>query len=42
MKTLIIKVANGQWYAAQGNKHLTAQQTATAIANGVPYIFDKA
>ncbi len=37
---LVIKVAGGQWYATQGDKHLTAAQTAKLIAGGVPYRFE--
>lgn len=37
MKELIIKVVNGQWYATQDGKHLTAQETFTLIAKGIPY-----
>ena len=40
MKELIVKVVNGQWYATKDGKHLTAQQTATAIAKGIPYRFE--
>ena len=41
-KPLIVKVANGQWYAVRDGKHLTAQETATLIAKGTPYLFEKA
>ena len=37
-KILTIKNVNGQWYAqADGEKRLTAQETAALIAKGVPY-----
>ena len=41
-KEMVVKVANnGQWYAIKDGKHLTAQQTATLIAKGNPYHFER-
>ncbi len=37
-KFLTIKIVNGQWYAlADGERWLTAQETAALVAKGVPY-----
>ncbi len=37
---LYIKIVNGQWYATDlDGKHLTAQETAKAIASGTTYEF---
>ncbi len=38
-KEMVVKIANGQWYATLDGKHLTAQETATLIAKGIPYSF---
>ncbi len=40
VKQLIVTITNGQWYATQNGKHLTAQQTAALIAKGTPYKFE--
>jgi len=41
-KEMVVKVANnGQWYAIKNGKHLTAQQTATLIARGIPYHIER-
>ena len=41
-KEMVVKVANnGQWYAIKNGKHLTAQETATLIARGIPYHFER-
>ena len=40
-KEMVIKVANGQWHAIKNGKHLTAQQTATLIARGIPYRIER-
>ena len=37
---LVIKIVDGQWYAVQNGRHLTANQTATLIANGASYQFE--
>ena len=37
VKEMVVKVINGQWYAVQDGKHLTAKQTAARVAAGVPY-----
>ena len=39
-KTLTIKVENGGWYALRDGKRLTAKETATLIAKGIPYRFE--
>jgi len=39
-KELVIKIVNGQWYATLGGKHLTAQETAKLIADGILYRFE--
>ena len=41
VKELVIKIVDGQWYATQDDKHLTAQETATLIAKGATYRFEK-
>ena len=38
-KELIIKFVDGQWFAMQGGKHLTATQVLSEIAEGTPYRF---
>ena len=37
-KEIIVKILeNGQWYATLNGKHLTAQETQTAIMRGATY-----
>ncbi len=40
-KEIIIRVIDGQWYALQDGRHLTAPETAELIAKGIPYHFER-
>ena len=40
-KELTIKIVDGQWFATLNGKHLTAQETQLAIAQGASYKFVK-